>query len=155
MSFWERIQHDLKKNLQEGLDIFKEGSSVFTDKFEELTGEGKKKYQVFNLNMKVQEEFARLGGAIYDLTVKKSRNPLGNRDVKSILSRIRKMESEIEKLEGREEKAPAGTTKKKRVVKKKAAMKKKTAVKKKTSAAKSKKKKAVKKRTAAATVEEK
>jgi hypothetical protein len=98
MSFWEKIQDDLKKNLQESIDIFKEGSSVFTEKIEELTGEGKKKYQVFNLNMKVQEEFAKLGGAIYDLTIKKSKNPLSNTKVKSILKNINKMEDRITRL---------------------------------------------------------
>ena len=138
MSFWEKIQDDLKKNLQESIEIFKEGSSVFTEKIEELTGEGKKKYQVFNLNMKVQEEFAKLGGTIYDLTAKKSKNPLGNTKVKSILTKINKMEDRITKLE---DKKPAKKEAKKRTTKKKAATKKaatkakrktKTATKKKT-----------------------
>ena len=107
MSFWDKIQDDLKKNLQEGIDIFKEGSSVFTDKIGELTGEGKKKYQVFNLNMKVQEEFAKLGGAIYDLTVAGSKNPLTNANVKSILAKINKMESSIYTLESNDDNQPA------------------------------------------------
>ena len=124
MSFWNKIQDDLKKNLQEGIDIFKEGSSVFTEKIEELTGEGKKKYQVFNLNMKVQEEFAKLGGAVYDLTVKKSKNPLSNMKVKSILANINKMEALINKLEDNEDKKPAKKTAKKLTTKKKAAAKK-------------------------------
>ena len=42
MNFLEKIQEDLKKNLKEGLDIFKEGSSVLTDKLEQLTTGGKK-----------------------------------------------------------------------------------------------------------------
>jgi archaellum component FlaC len=116
MSFWDKIQNDLKKNLQEGLEIFKEGSSVFTEKIEELTGEGKKKYKVFNLNMKVQEDFAKLGGAIYDLTVKKSKNPLANKNIKSIIARINKIEDQINKLESTGEKKPA-----KKAVKKKTA----------------------------------
>ncbi|HEW81373.1 MAG TPA: hypothetical protein ENH18_03280, partial [Nitrospirae bacterium] len=107
MSFWDKIQDDLKKNLQEGIEIFKEGSSVFTEKIEELTGEGKKKYHIFNLNMKVQEEFAKLGGAIYDLTVKKSKNPISNMKIKSILAKINKMETQINKLEGKENNKPA------------------------------------------------
>lgn len=148
MSFWDKIQDDLKKNLQEGLEIFREGSSVFTGKIEELTGEGKKKYEVFNLNMKVQEEFAKLGGEIYDLTVKKSKNPLGNRDVKAILARINKMESRINKLEDREESAPVKSTTKKRTVKKKAVTKKKAAVRKKPATTKRKTKTAAKKKAA-------
>ena len=128
MSFWDKIQEDLKKNLLEGIEIFKEGSSVFTEKIEELTGEGKKKYQVFSLNMKVQEEFAKLGGAIYDLTIKKSKNPLSNMKVKSILAKINKMEARISDLDARGDRKPA---KKKRTTKKKATIKKKTATKKK------------------------
>ncbi|GBE41262.1 hypothetical protein BMS3Bbin09_01155 [bacterium BMS3Bbin09] len=129
MSFWDKIQDDLKKNLQEGIEIFKEGSSVFTEKIEELTGEGKKKYHIFNLNMKVQEEFAKLGGAIYDLTVKKSKNPISNMKIKSILAKINKMETQINKLEGKENNKPAQKAVKKRTTKKKAATKKKTAAK--------------------------
>ena len=146
MSFWDKIQDDLKKNLQESIEIFKEGSSVFTEKIEELTGEGKRKYQVFNLNMKVQEEFAKLGGAIYDLTAKKSKNPLGNTKVKSILAKINKMEDRITKLEGKEEKKPAKKTAKKRTTKKKAVTKKKAATK-----AKRKTKTAAKKKAAVKT----
>ncbi len=143
MSFWDKIQDDLKKNLQESIEIFKEGSSVFTEKIEELTGEGKKKYKVFNLNMKVQEEFAKLGGAIYDLTVKKSKNPLGNTKVKSILAKINNMEGRITKLEDVKDNMPAPKAVKKRTAKKKSAKKK---VAKKSTA----KKKAVTKKKAAA-----
>ena len=113
MSFWDKIQEDLKKNLQEGLEIFREGGSVVTEKLEKLTGEGKKKYKVFNLNMKVQEEFAKLGGEIYDLITGKSKNPLGNRQVKSIISKINKLEGRINKLESKEVKKPKKTTAKK------------------------------------------
>ena len=147
MSFWEKIQDDLKKNLQESIEIFKEGSSVFTEKIEELTGEGKKKYQVFNLNMKVQEEFAKLGGAIYDLTTKRSKNPLGNTKVKSILTKINKMEDRITKLEDKNDKKPVKKTTKKRTTKKKAATKKK-AVRKAATKAKRKTKTATKKKAA-------
>lgn len=102
MSFWEKIQQDIGDNLKEGLAIVKEGSEAVTQKLEKLTEEGRKKYKVFNLNMKVQDEFARLGGQIYDLTVKKSKNPLGNKKVTSILSKINKLEAQITKLEGKE-----------------------------------------------------
>ena len=93
MSFWDKIQDDLKKNLQEGLEIFREGSSVVTDTLEKFTEGGKNKYKTFNLNMKVQEDFAKLGGAIYDLIEQKSKNPLGNKIVKSIIARKRESQS--------------------------------------------------------------
>lgn len=104
MSFWNKIQEDLKKNLQEGIEIFKEGSSVVSEKIEQLTSGGKKKYRSFNLNMKVQEEFSALGGAVYDLVAKKSRNPLASSTVKSIIARINRLEAEISSLDEKEKK---------------------------------------------------
>ena len=113
MSFWDQIQKDIGENLKEGLAIVKEGGEAITQKLEKLTDEGKKKYKVFNLNMKVQDEFARLGGQIYDLIVKKSKNPLSSKSVTLIISKINKLEAEISKFEGREIKAKVKTAAKK------------------------------------------
>ena len=63
--------------------------------------------------MKVQEDFAKLGGAIYDLIEQKSKNPLGNKKVKSIIAKINKLENQISKLESKGTiKAVKKTTKK-------------------------------------------
>ena len=149
MSFWDQIQKDIGDNLKEGLSIVKEGSEAITQKLEKLTDEGKKKYKVFNLNMKVQDEFARLGGQVYDLIVKKTKNPLSNKQVTSIVSKINKLEAQISKFEGSKESKPkvktaAKKTRKKTTAKKAAAKKttaKKTAAKK-TTAPKTETKKA-------------
>jgi hypothetical protein len=98
MNFWDKIQKDMKKNIKEGLEFMKEGSTAVSQRLEKLTEEGKTKYKIFNLNMKVQEEFAKLGGQVYDLTTKKSKNPLGNRKVNSIISKINKLETQITRL---------------------------------------------------------
>ncbi len=103
MSFWDKIQEDLKKNFQEGLEIFREGSSVVTDTLGKFTEEGKKKYKVFNLNMKVQEDFAKLGGAIYDLI--------------DIIARINKMENQITSVDAKDTKKTVKKTAKKTVKK--------------------------------------
>ncbi len=146
MGFWDKIQEDVKNNLKEGLDIFKEGSSVFTEKLEEFTKGGKKKYKEFNINMKVQEEFAKLGGEIYDLVREGTKDPLGDKKVVSIINAINKLENKIDKLEADQSEAPKKTTaKNKTTVKKKIAVKKKTVTKKKTTV----KKKTVAKKTAA------
>jgi len=113
MNFWERIQKDLSENLKEGLEIVKEGSEAVTQKLEKLTEVGKNKYKVFNFNMKVQDEFAKLGGQIYDLTIKKSKNPLGNRKVISVIKKINRLEAQITKLEGKETGKRRKTTAKK------------------------------------------
>lgn len=75
MSFREKIQKDIKKNIKEGLAIVKEGSAVVSQRIEKLTEEGKRKYKIFTLNMKVRDEFARLGWKVYDLSLK-TKNPM-------------------------------------------------------------------------------
>ncbi|NOZ69744.1 MAG: hypothetical protein GXP46_11000 [Deferribacteres bacterium] len=132
MKFWEKIQEDLKKNIQEGLSFVKEGGEAVSQKIGMLTNEGKKKYKVFNLNMKVQDEFAKLGGEIYDLTTKKSKNPLRNKKVVSIISKINKLEAQITKLEQKKDKKAVKTAAKKTTAKKKTTRKRKCATKTKT-----------------------
>ena len=151
MGLWDKIQEDVKNNLKEGLEIFKEGSAVFTQKIEEFTEGGKKKYKKFNINMKVQEEFAKLGGEIYDLISAGAKDPLGDKKVLSIINAINELENRIEKSEADQTAAVKKTTAiKKTVAKKKTAVKKKTATKKKTTVTKktaAKKKPAAKKTT--------
>jgi hypothetical protein len=79
MDFWEKIQKDIR----EGLEIVKEGSAVVSQRIEQLTEEGKRKYQVLTLNMKVQDEFSKLGGKIYDLSFRK-KNPMTDKRVLSV-----------------------------------------------------------------------
>jgi hypothetical protein len=69
--------------------------------------------------MKVQDEFAKLGGQVYDLIVKKAKSPLKNRKVTSTIKKINKMEAQITTL-----KKKAIKKTKKRVVKKTAAKRK-------------------------------
>jgi hypothetical protein len=127
---WDKFQNDFKKNIEEGLSIIREGGSAVSKKIEKMTDEGKKKYQIFNLNMKVQEEFAKLGGQVYDLITKKSKNPLANRKVTSVLKKINKLEDQITRLEMKKgTKTKKKTTRKspKKTAKKRTTQKKKTA----------------------------
>jgi len=116
---WDKIQKDMKKNVDEGLDIIKDGGATVSKQIEKLADDGKKKYKVFSLNMKVQDEFAKLGGQVYDLIVKKAKSPLKNREVTSTIKKINKMEDQITKLK----KKPVKKAKK-RIVKKTAAKRK-------------------------------
>jgi hypothetical protein len=97
MGFWEKIQKDIRENIKEGLEIVKEGSSAVSEKIEKLTDEGKKTYKIFTLNMKVQDEFAKLGGKVYDLSFKPG-DPMSNKRVLSIISKIKKHEETITTL---------------------------------------------------------
>ncbi len=103
MSFWEKIQKDIKKNIKDGLEIVKEGSVIVSKRIEKLTEEGKTKYQIFTLNMKVQDEFAKLGGKVYDVS-HKSKNPMTNKNVTAIMSRIKKLEARIAVFEKKHKK---------------------------------------------------
>jgi len=99
MTFWEKIQKDVKKNIQEGIAALREGSTTVSKKIELLTEEGKRRYKIHTLHMKVKDEFERLGGQLYDLVTKKSKDPLSNRKVTTIISRIERLESQITRLE--------------------------------------------------------
>ncbi|TNF53154.1 hypothetical protein EP227_06370 [bacterium] len=94
MGFWEEIQ----KDIQEGLEIVREGSAVVSQRIEQLTGEGKRKYQILTMNMKVQDELSKLGGKVYALSLKK-KNPMTDNRVLSIISRINKLKEKITALE--------------------------------------------------------
>src|SRR5208283_5462205 len=122
MSFWSKVKRDLQKGVDEGLAFVKEGAAVVIRKAEELTDEGKKRYVLYEMKAKVQKEIAELGGQVYDLS-SKIKNPMLDTKIKEITARIKRLEAEILKLEGKQ--TPEA---KKAVVKKTAA--KKTAAKK-------------------------
>jgi hypothetical protein len=111
MSFWEKIEKDIRKNIQDSFTLFRKRSTAVSQKIEKLTEGGKKKYKVFTLKMKVQDEFTKLGGKVYDLS-HKTTNPVKNKGVSSIISKIKKLESQITGME-KKSKTRAKKTKKK------------------------------------------
>ncbi len=109
MGFLEKVQKDIKENVHEGIAIFREGSEAVSKKIGRLTEEGKKKYKIFMLNMKIQDELAKLGGKVYDLS-SQSGNPMSHKRVLSIIARIRKLEEKMEvmkKRDGKRETVPS------------------------------------------------
>lgn len=121
MNFWTKIKKDLQKGYDEGIAFVKEGAAVVLKKAEELTEEGKKRYVLYELKSKVQKEIAELGGQVYDLSTK-MRNPLLDGKVKDLIARIRRLEADISKHEGRQS-AATDTAVKKAAVKKPASKK--------------------------------
>ena len=116
MNFWEKVKEDLQKGLEEGITVVKKGVAVVKAKAEELTEEGKKQYKIFALKAKVRDEIADLGGRVYDLS-SKVKNPMLDRKVKTIVAQIKKLETQITKLEGKKvasRKAPVKRTAKSR-----------------------------------------
>jgi hypothetical protein len=100
MGFWENVKEDLQKGLKEGMDFVREGATIVKVKAEELTEEGKKRIKVFDLKTKVQREISELGGKVYDLS-KKMKNPMLDSKVKAGIARIKKLEVQIAKIEGK------------------------------------------------------
>jgi hypothetical protein len=111
MNFWENIKKDLQKGLKDGIDFVKEGAAVVKVKAEELTEEGKRRLKVFDLKTKVQKEISELGGLVYDLS-SKVKNPMIEKKVKAVIGRIKKLEKQIVKLEGKAKTSFAKKTKK-------------------------------------------
>jgi predicted nucleic acid-binding Zn-ribbon protein len=111
MSFWTKVKKDLQKGVDEGLAFVKEGAAVVMRKAEELTDEGKKRYILYEMKAKVQKEIAELGGHVYDLSAQ-MRNPMLDSKVKDITARIRRLEAEIQKLEGKQTAAKPAVAKK-------------------------------------------
>ena len=112
MSFWDKVKSDVPKS-------FKEGMEVIRLKAEQLTAEGKKQIQLFDLKNRVHKEMADLGGAVYGST---KENPKSDPKVKKIMGSIKKMESQISKLE--KMKGPTKKKAKKKTARKKTAKKK-------------------------------
>lgn len=139
---FDTIKRDVKKGIEEGIAVVKEGASVVSEKMGELTAEGKRQYRMFDLKAKIQGQMTVLGGRAYDVLDGK-KNPATDEKVKTLYAKIKKLEGQLRKLEGGKETKAAAP--KKPAAKKKAAPKKagKPAVKK--AAAKAAKKAPVKK----------
>jgi hypothetical protein len=90
MGFWDKVKGDVQKGLREGMAAIKEKAG-------ELTDEGKRRYGLFELKSKVHKEMAELGGRVYG---SKSKNPMLDVRVKASVSRLKKLEARIRKLEG-------------------------------------------------------
>jgi len=111
MDFWDKVKTDIQRGIKEGVGLVREGVAVVREKAEELTEEGRKRLRIFELQTKVQKEVTELGGKVYDLKTK-VRNPMSDKKVQTIIGRIKKLETQILKLEGSHKAAPKKTARK-------------------------------------------
>jgi len=100
MGYWDDMKKDFQRSLKESMSLLKEKATTMKEKAEELTEEGKKRYKIFNIQMRIQNEIAELGGRIYDLS-SKSGNPLLDKKVKTLITRIKKLETQVARLKGK------------------------------------------------------
>ncbi len=99
MSFWEKIKSDLEQGIVEGIDMLKEGAAFVKKKTEELTEEGRRRVNLFELKIKTRQEMTELGGRVYDLR-HRDESLYSDSEVKAIMERIEKLEKQIGELEG-------------------------------------------------------
>lgn len=100
MGLWETVKKDLQKGLKEGVAYVKEGAIVAKQKAEVLGEEAKRQYKTLNLKSNAHKGISELGGKVYSLS-SKAGNPLRNKDVMDIVARIKSLEAQIAKLEGK------------------------------------------------------
>ena len=86
MSLWD----DIKKRTKEWAD-------VAIDKSQELSHIGKLKLDIINIQRKIEREFVALGGLVYELIEQeKTTKIVSNKDIKSSVANIAKLENELE-----------------------------------------------------------
>jgi hypothetical protein len=97
---FDKIRKDLKKGIEEGIAVLKEGASVVSVKMNELSAEGKRHYKAFNLNLKIQDHMNELGGMTY--AVLDSRKSLDeDKKIKAAFAKIKKLEWQLSKIGGK------------------------------------------------------
>jgi hypothetical protein len=107
---FDKIKKDVKKGIEEGIAVVKEGASVVSGKMGELTAEGKRQYKMYDLKAKIQGQMTVLGGRVYDVLDTK-KNPTADSRVKAVYEKIKNIEAQLAKLEGGEEKKPSAQKK--------------------------------------------
>jgi len=115
-SLFDKIKKDVKKGIEEGIAVVKEGASVVSGKMGELTSEGKRQYKMYDLKAKIHSKMTELGGRAYDVLDSK-KSPATDSKVEAVYVKIKKREGQLCKLEGGKEtkaalpKRPAAKTK--------------------------------------------
>jgi hypothetical protein len=123
-SLFDQIKNNLKKGMEEGIAVLKEGANVVSVKMNELSAEGKRQYKIFNLNLKIQDQVNELGGITYAV-LESGKSLDENKKIKAAFAKIKKLEWQLSKIGGKRIKTAADKkpAKKEKVITKKAATK--------------------------------
>lgn len=88
MGFWEHVNQELKRAVEEGWSAVKESAKV-----------GKLRLSIHNLHRDAERHFKEVGGIVYEMAADPSENPLHRPEVQGRLAEIRKIEARARVLE--------------------------------------------------------
>ncbi len=88
MGFWENVNDELKKAVEEGWTVVKESAKT-----------GKLRISIHNLNKRIEKHLAEIGGIVYDSSKLPWENPLSNPEVLKVIEAIKKIEAGKKDLE--------------------------------------------------------
>jgi hypothetical protein len=98
-NIFDKIKSNLKKGMEEGIAVLREGATVVSVRMNELSEEGKRQYKIFNLNLKIQEQIKELGCMAY-AALDKGKRLDDDKKIKAAYSKIKKIEWQLTKTEG-------------------------------------------------------
>ena len=88
MGFWDKVNAEFMKAVEEGWEAVREGAKI-----------GKLKYRKHTLHKSAEKRFAEIGGIVYDMAKSPGENPLARADVLKLLDDIKKLEAETEAVD--------------------------------------------------------
>ena len=88
MGFWEHINQELKKAVEEGWTVVKESART-----------GKLRLSIHNLHRDAEKHFKDMGGIVYEMAVDPSENPLHKPEVQRHIGEIKRIETQAAALE--------------------------------------------------------
>lgn len=99
-NLFDQIKNNLKKGMEEGIAVLKEGANVVSVKMNELSEEGKRQYKIFNLNLKIQDRINELGGITY-AAIDSGKTLDEDKKIKAAFAKIKKLEWQLNKIGGK------------------------------------------------------
>lgn len=99
-NFLDKIKKDLKKGIEGGLAAVKQGATAASLKVNDLSDEGKRQYHMLKLNLKKQDLIRELGIIVHAL-LDSGKSVDEDKKIKATYAKIRKLEWQLRKLDGR------------------------------------------------------
>lgn len=88
MGFWDTVNDELKKAVEEGWTVVKENAKI-----------GKLRFRMHTLHKEAEKHFKEMGGLVYEMSKLPWENPLSKPEVLKHIEEIKKIEAETESLE--------------------------------------------------------